>query len=428
MFLRKIQTPYYLMHLAEPQQPTLSSKSTTPVTHWHISKLSTLQIHLQTYMSSLELQKLFCYLHGAAGFPTKSTWLAAIHNGNCSTWPLINVKNKHNNGTCAASAKASVPPNPQAPTSAKLSNPTPLLDQTEDILVNIHDNLYSDQTGKFPHISRHGNWYQMVMYHVNSNSIWVEATKNHSEGEMILAQIRALQHMKVCGLAPMCQVLDNEASTAYKQAIHESGMTYQLVPPDDHRRNLAERAIQTWKDHFVAALSRTAEKFPLHLWCQTLPHMEHQLNLLRQSFVHPKLSAYAHLYGHHDYNALPFVPIGMETLVHNKPQRRKSFAQHCSKGWVLGTSPEHYRCWTIWTTKTRTMQISASVFFKHKCIMMPTVTPADAIIAATANLAHALQTNIHAQHLAATKLHDLKRLEGILHGAACPLLPHTHHH
>eukprot|EP00804_Cyclotella_cryptica_P013069 CCRYP_002366-RA/>CCRYP_002366-RA protein AED:0.66 eAED:0.66 QI:0/0/0/0.5/1/1/2/0/452 len=33
------------------------------------------------------------YLHGAAGFPTKSTWLAAIRNGNYSTWPLINIKN-----------------------------------------------------------------------------------------------------------------------------------------------------------------------------------------------------------------------------------------------------------------------------------------------------------------------------------------------
>eukprot|EP00804_Cyclotella_cryptica_P019039 CCRYP_014449-RA/>CCRYP_014449-RA protein AED:0.30 eAED:0.29 QI:0/0/0/0.75/0/0/4/0/637 len=376
------------------------------------------------------------YLHGAAGFPTKSTWLAAIRNGNYSTWPLINIKNvnKHfpesketQQGHMHGKHQGIHSTKPTGPASAKLSNPTPLLDQTEDILtedilVNIHDNLYSNQKGKSPHVSSRGNPYQMVLYHVNSNSIWVEATKNCSEGEMILARTRALQQrMKVCGLAPTRQVLDNKASTAYKQAIHNSGMTYQLVPPDDHHRNLAEKAIQTWKDHFVAALSGTAEKFPLHLWCQTLPHMERQLNLLRQSFAHPKLSAYAHLYGHHDYNALPFVRIGMEALVHNKPHRRKSFAQHCTKGWVLGTLPEHYRCWTIWTTKTRTTWISASVFFKHKYITMPMVTPADAIIAAAANLVHALQVNIPAQHLGATKLHDLKRLHGILHDAAHPL-------
>eukprot|EP00804_Cyclotella_cryptica_P027522 CCRYP_007476-RA/>CCRYP_007476-RA protein AED:0.26 eAED:0.26 QI:0/0/0/1/1/1/4/0/582 len=108
-------------------------------------------------------------------------------------------------------------------------------------------------------------------------------------------------------------------------------MTYQLVPPDDHRRNVAEKAIQTWKDHFVAVISGTADKFPLHLWCQLIPHMERQLNLLRQSNANPKISAYAHLYGPHDYNAAPFAPLGMEALAHDKPHRRKTYAQHCSR-------------------------------------------------------------------------------------------------
>ena len=79
-------------------------------------------------------------------------------------------------------------------------------------------------------------------------------------------------------------------------------MDYQLVPPDDHRRNLAKKAIQTWKDHFVAVLSGTADNFPIHLWCQIIPQMERQLILLSQSNSNPKISTYAHLHGHHDYN------------------------------------------------------------------------------------------------------------------------------
>eukprot|EP00804_Cyclotella_cryptica_P007138 CCRYP_020037-RA/>CCRYP_020037-RA protein AED:0.43 eAED:0.43 QI:0/0/0/1/0/0/2/0/331 len=121
----------------------------------------------------------------------------------------------------------------------------------------------------------------MIFYHTDSNSIWVEPTKNRTEGELILARNRALSCMRSCGLSPRHQVLDNKASTAYKQAILDSGMSYQLVPPDDHRRNVAKKAIQTWKDHFIAVLSSTADKFPLHLWCQLIPHMERQLNLLR---------------------------------------------------------------------------------------------------------------------------------------------------
>ena len=33
------------------------------------------------------------YLHAASGFPTKVTWMKAIHNGNYLSWPLINVQN-----------------------------------------------------------------------------------------------------------------------------------------------------------------------------------------------------------------------------------------------------------------------------------------------------------------------------------------------
>jgi len=184
--------------------------------------------------------------------------------------------------------------------------------------------MFTDQTGKFPYLSSRGNRYQMILYHVDSNSIWVECTKNKTEGEMILARSRALIRMRACGIIPKRQVLDNEASKAYKQTIKESGMEYQLVPPDDHCRNIAEKAIQTWKDHFIATLSGTSSNFPLHLWCQTIPQMERQLNLLHQSNSNPKISTYAHLHGHHDYNSVPFVPIGIESMAHDKPNQLDS--------------------------------------------------------------------------------------------------------
>ena len=118
----------------------------------------------------------------------------------------------------------------------------------QDIYIKTYDTrytVYSNQTGKFPLASSRGNGYQMILYHTNSNSIWVELTKNRTKGELILACTRALSRMHACGLMPWCQVLDNEASAAYKQAILDSGLTYQLVPPDDHRRNGAKKVIQT---------------------------------------------------------------------------------------------------------------------------------------------------------------------------------------
>ena len=52
------------------------------------------------------------------------------------------------------------------------------------------------------------------------------------------------------GVAPNTYVMDNEISQDLKEALNNENRTYQLVPPYSHRRNLAERAIQTFKYHF----------------------------------------------------------------------------------------------------------------------------------------------------------------------------------
>ena len=95
----------------------------------------------------------------------------------------------------------------------------------------------------------------MVVHDIDSNSTWVEPMKNRTEGEMILARRRKLARMKLQNIIPKHQVLDNKISDAYRTEICDTNMIFQLVPPENHRRNLAERAIQTWKDHFVGVLS-----------------------------------------------------------------------------------------------------------------------------------------------------------------------------
>ena len=41
------------------------------------------------------IERTIRYLHAAAGFPTKFTWIKSTRNGNYLTWPLITVKNVH---------------------------------------------------------------------------------------------------------------------------------------------------------------------------------------------------------------------------------------------------------------------------------------------------------------------------------------------
>ena len=96
------------------------------------------------------------------------------------------------------------------------------------------------------------------------------------------------------------------------------------------------------------------------------------------------------MYGQYDYSAHPFEPIGMEVLVHEKTHRRKTFAEHCSKGHVLGTSFEHYRAWTMWMTKSKATRVLGKVFHKHKYLTNPGVTPEDRFIVAMGKLSQEL--------------------------------------
>ena len=159
--------------------------------------------------------------------------------------------------------------------------------------------------------------------------------KNITEGEMMLARRQGLKLKNAVVIITKRQVLDNETSMAYRQEIMETGVTYQLVPPDDHRQNIAEKIIQTWKDHFISGCSGVSAHFPMHLWCRLIPQAEKQLLLFSQTYINPNISVFAYLYGLHDYNSQPFVPIDMESMIHDKPPRRKTFTQHCSKGLVL---------------------------------------------------------------------------------------------
>jgi hypothetical protein len=144
----------------------------------------------------------------------------------------------------------------------------------------------------------------------------------------------------------------------------------------------------------ISVLSRCSPTMPTHLWCQLLPQIERQLLLLRQLKANPNILAYAHVYGHHNYNRHPFVPIGMEALVNNQPHKHRLFAQHCRKAYIHGTSTKHYWCWKFWSVTTHATCILGAAFFKHKYLTNPAVTPEDRVIKAAGVLTQALSNQM----------------------------------
>ncbi len=399
--------------------------------------------HINNVYELPSIKQTVRYLHAAAGHPTKNTWMKAIARGNYNSWPLINVRNVrkyfpeseetqlgHMRG--ARQGVRSTRPSVFS-TLGEESEPPHILaiEKKGDMYTKIYElgqderlsnTMFSNQTGEFPFVSSRINKFIMIVHQVDSNSMWVEPLKNQLEGTLIAARTKILEQMRRQGIVPKHQILNNQCSARMKLAMEAtvlldgstSKMTYELIPPDEHRRNIVEKVIQTFKDHFIGVLSECAKSMPMHLWCQLLPQVERQLLLLRQSRVNPGMSAYAHVcQGQHDYSKHPFVPIGMEAMVHEKPHKRRTIAQHCKKGYVLGTSFEHYQCQTVWMVDPHNRRTSGAVWFKHKYLTHPSVTPADRITAAIGGLAKTLTTGVQPQ-LRDDTLDKLKRLQDIL--------------
>jgi hypothetical protein len=189
--------------------------------------------------------------------------------------------------------------------------------------------------------------------------------------------------------------MDNEASKAVKSLLEKQhGMQYQLVPPHTHRRNAAERAIRTFKDHFIAGLSSADDNFPARLWDRLLPQAEITLNLLRNSRMDPTKTAYEAVSGiNFDYNATPLAPPGCKVLVHEKPSQRASWEPHGVPGWYLGAATEHYHCYRCYVNKTQAERISDTVEFFPKDGLSPTLSTEQAAVITAEELVKTIQQN-----------------------------------
>jgi hypothetical protein len=180
------------------------------------------------------------------------------------------------------------------------------------------------------------------------------------------------------------------ASEEFKAEIKKN-CTIQLVPPDNHQQNLAERAIHTFKNHSKAILAGVDDNFLMRLWDKLLPQTILTLNLLCQSNVAPTVSLWQYIHGPFDYNKMPLAPIGCAVQIHKSSEQQGTWVANTIDGWYLQTSPEHYQCHQICVKKTKSERISDTVFFKHRYLTQPTVTPMDTIIKALGDLTQALK-------------------------------------
>jgi hypothetical protein len=210
--------------------------------------------------------------------------------------------------------------------------------------------IYTDQTGIFPIVSSKGNKYIMILYDYDSNAILAKPIKDRTAPKLLKAFQFIEQELVARGLKPKLMKLDNEASKLLKDYLYQQYTTFQFVPPYSHRRNLAERAIRSFKDHVIAGICSTYKYFPMHLCDRILPQAVMPLNMIRTSRINPKLWAATHIFGQHDFNRAPLAPPGTRIIARETPGKKN-----------LGFT---WSRWLVHWTSTGILQMLYSLYYK----------------------------------------------------------------
>jgi hypothetical protein len=243
------------------------------------------------------IRRMVKYLHAAAFSPVKSTWIADVVKGYYTSWPGLtpSALQKYYPQTMAT-AKGHLDQSRHnlrsTKTKTKHDHPTIEIIETQEpnnqithqafVTIEETGKVYNYQTGAFAIISSNGHKYMLIMYHYDTNAILVEPLKKTQHGNEILRGYQKLYtHLANRGFKPTTHWLDNEASTTLKEYSKSEQVDYQLVPPQVHRPNAAERAIRTWKNHLISGICSTDTNFPMHLWDRILEQATITLNFLQ---------------------------------------------------------------------------------------------------------------------------------------------------
>ena len=332
------------------------------------------------------------YLHACAGYPTTATWTKAIDNGHYITWP----------GLTSTHVRKYLPPSeettmghmhllrkgihPTTTDSAPIETPRELATRRQQRQHNVGAHtiqfdtlkgmISTDQAGRFPISSARGHKYIFVLYYYDSNAILAEPIISRKKEHLLQGYKTCFAHLQRAGIHPIIQRLDNEVSDLLIAAIVANNLDYQFASASDHQLNPAERAIQSFKNHFISILNGADASLPAIQWNRLVFFAMITLCMLRTSRINPQLSAYAQLWGNFDFNHNPLAPAGCKAIIHQRAHERGTWAKHGEIVYFVSPAMHHYRNYKIYIPKTHGERVSNTVqfFLKHT---IPKVSSAD---------------------------------------------------
>ena len=336
------------------------------------------------------------FWHAAFGSPAVSTFLSAIDNSFIRVPGLTATKVRRHPPNAVATAyghlhatRQGIKSTKKIPASIQPSesiSDEPTSERLEQrIWCRVHDvrgRAHSDATGALPVRGRSGALYQVVFFHEDSNFIHVEVANSRKGPDLLAALQKAIKFFTARGVPPLIIRMDNECAKETKNWLASTPTQLELTPVSQHRTNKAERAIGTWKDHFIATLATVDPNCPLSLWEDFVEQAELTLNLMRMSPIHSSLSAWEALCGKFDILATPIAPLGMKVLVHDTPDKRGTWQVHGKLGYYIGRALSHYRCHMVYMEESRATRISDCLAWFPVTVKMPGSSPIEELTAA----------------------------------------------
>ena len=249
--------------------------------------------------------------------------------------------------------------------------------------------MYTDITGAFPVGSFKSMQYIFVAYVYDLNAIIVCTIPSRTDASMVTAFTEKITTLKTGGYRLALNVMDNECSAAAKKYIRSEKINIQLVPPHNHQVNAAERAIATFKEHFIADLATVDMHCPLQLWDEFLPQVELTLNMLRFSQQNPNKSANQEA-GSFEFNKTPLAPLGTKSLIYDDPALCASWDPHATDRYYVGPASNQYRCLRFYIPATQRFRFSNTWHLYPAHSQIPVTSQHDLSILMAAELIKAL--------------------------------------
>ena len=246
---------------------------------------------------------------------------------------------------------------------------------------------YSDLTGQFPIRGNSGEQYILLMSCMNY--IHLETLPDRTASSHTSAYSRGHEFFTALGVVPTFERMDNENARAIKMFCDKQRpqIIQQLVPPNDHQGNKAERDIRTMKNHLIASFGSLDPSFPMTAWAHTLPQVELTLNLMRGSAFVPHVSAWHSLHGPFLFRNTPLAPLGMKVVCFESPGARSTFGPHGVDGFYVHPALQHHRCYSVYIPSTKKVRVTGQLsWHPHSVYRLPGAAPYDEVLGSIAGL------------------------------------------